>query len=277
MRVAGKEIRKQLEAVRRRREEAARVETALARNAAALLARLAELEGEAPGRPPVWREAMRPGLWRIHGSTPSAEDVAKLIKAWRRRVAPVSPLWMDVQSDRDHLRGDPAAPLIVVEYGDYQCPECAEAHGLRARVGRWLEDGRLCIAYRHFPLLEAHPLALRGAQAAEAAAAQGRFWDMHDRLMEPVSAHGGQVQAKPARRMVEPEHAASRLGMDVERFQADLDEPAALHHILEDYWGGLASGVTGTPTFYVNAERACGVGELCAQIARCTTPGVHKG
>jgi protein-disulfide isomerase len=122
-----------------------------------------------------------------YGPTTSPAELVAAIHAWRRNIPAVSSLQTDIRGGRDHVRGDPAAPVVVVEYGDYQCTECAEAHTLRARVQPWLETGRLCVAFRHFPLVDAHPHALQAARAAEAAGLQGRFWEVHDALMRRVT------------------------------------------------------------------------------------------
>jgi protein-disulfide isomerase len=261
------DVRRELEAVRRRREEAVNVEAELARQQAALEGRLAELKADPAGR----RAATKVRLERMYGPTQSVGDLLPTIHAWRGNIPSVSSLWMDVRPGRDHVRGDPGAPLIVVEYGDYQCPECAEAHAVYERIRPHLEDGRLCVAFRHFPLIDAHPAALRAAQAAEAAGAQGRFWEMHDRLMELVTEQlaEGPVTTVGPRDAGALEHVARRAGLDVARFREDLDDPAALERILEDFRGGLASGVNGTPTFYVNGRRAdAGAAEeIYAQIA----------
>jgi protein-disulfide isomerase len=267
-------VRQELELVRRRRQEASRLAADLAREEAALEATLGrELDGDTPTDHAARLESTRARLEQAYGALRSAADLTAVIHAWRRNMPSVSSLWAQVQGSRDHVRGDPAAPVVIVEYGDYQCPDCAEAHELYARVRPWLEDGRLCAAFRHFPLVDAHPLALRAAQAVEAAAAQGRFWEMHDVLMEyhvfTDDAHQERVLVKTPRNAIELEHAASRAGLDVERFRAEIDDPAALERILDDFRGGLASGVNGTPTFYVNGQRsnAAGVEELYAEIA----------
>ena len=232
-----------------------------------------ELDGDTPADSMAARESTRATLERIYGALGSAADLVGVIHAWRQNIPRVSSLWAQVQGSRDHVRGDPAAPVVVVEYGDYQCPECAEANDLYARAKSWLDDGRLCAVFRHFPLIDAHPRALRAAQAAEAAAAQGRFWEMHDLLMqhEVLTDNDDQryVLMNTPGDASELEHVAHRAGLDAERFRADIDDPAALERILDDFRGGLASGVNGTPTFYVNGQRTDSVGteELYAQIA----------
>jgi protein-disulfide isomerase len=268
------DVRRELELVRQRRQEAISAEADLAREEAELQATLGrELDGDTPAELAARRESTRARLEHTYGPLRSAADLTAVIHAWRQNIPQATALSTQVQGGRDHVRGDPAARVVIVEYGDYQCPECAEAHELYARVNRWLEDGRLCVAFRHFPLVDAHPLALHAAQAVEAAAAQGRFWEMHDLLMEHEvmtdEDSQEQILLKTPRDAVELEHAARRAGLDVERFRADIDDPVALERILEDFRGGLASGVNGTPTFYVNGQRADGTGveSLFARIA----------
>jgi protein-disulfide isomerase len=116
-------------------------------------------------------------------------------------------------------------------------------------------------------------LALRAAQAAEAAGAQGRFWEMHDLLMQHEVVtdddHQEYIHLKTPRNAIELEHAARLARLDLERFRSDIDDPAAVERILDDFRSGLASGVNGTPTFYLNGQRAdlTGVEDLYAQIA----------
>src|SRR3954466_11895213 len=113
--------------------------------------------------------------------------------------------------DTDHIAGTFGGPLELVMYGDFQCPYCTAAQSIVRRVRERL-DGRLKFVFRHFPLTEVHPDAQRAAEAAEAASAQGSFWEMHDALY----ANGGRLS----------DHdlvaAADRIGLDVERFRADL-------------------------------------------------------
>jgi diadenylate cyclase len=145
--------------------------------------------------------------------------------------------------DRDHARGPATAPVTLVEYGDYECPYCGRMHPvvkeLRERVGE-----RLRFVFRHFPLDSVHPHARRAAEAAEAAAAQGRFWEMHDLLYDNQE----DLEEEALRR-----HAAE-VGLDVARFEDDLAERRHAPHVREDRFGGERSGVEGTPTFFVNGE-----------------------
>ena len=268
------DVLRNLERIRQQRRDAVALQEDLARQEAELEAKLGEpLAGDTPEDDVDRERWTKARLEGVYGALRSAADLTAVIHTWRQTIPGASALWPQLNAERDHLRGDPSAPVVVVEYGDYQCPECAEASELNALVGGWLDDGRLCAAFRHFPLVDAHPLALHAAQAAEAAAAQGHFWEMHELLMQyevvTDDDHHEQVRMKSRRDTIGLEHAARRLGLDMHRFDADIDDPATLEHILDDFRGGLASGVNGTPTFYVNGERAdvIGVEELYDRIA----------
>jgi protein-disulfide isomerase len=211
------------------------------------------------------------------GRTVAADADAELRRAiveWRDHMPAVSELAEPVDPTHDHIIGDPAAPLAIVEYGDYQCSECAQALRLRELVDGWLQQGRVCFVFRHFPLVDAHPRALRAAQALEAAAAQDRFADMHDVLMrsDTVIDDSGQEHVVLDARLDEEGlvRSARTLGLDVDRFRAAMDEPATLEHIMRDFRGGVRSGVNGTPTFYLGPERQDVIGpeELVARLER---------
>jgi protein-disulfide isomerase len=147
-------------------------------------------------------------------------------------------------SERDHVRGPSTAPLTLLEYGDYECPYCGAAHPIVKEVERLLE-GDLRFAYRHFPLSEIHRHAYQAAEAAEAAGAQGRFWEMHDLLFEHQD------------RLGTPDLAghAEALGLDLARFARDLESHAHAPRLREDFLSGVRSGVNGTPTFFINGVR----------------------
>jgi protein-disulfide isomerase len=145
----------------------------------------------------------------------------------------------------DHVRGGPeTAPLTLVEYGDYECPYCGAAYPIVKEIERILGDD-LRSVFRNFPLGDLHPHAFQAAEAAESAAAQGRFWEMHDRLYE----HQDRLTAEDL-----VEHARV-LGLDVERFQSDLEEHTYEPRIQADFLSGVRSGVNGTPTFFINGVR----------------------
>jgi protein-disulfide isomerase len=143
----------------------------------------------------------------------------------------------------DHVRGPPAARLLV-EYGDYECPYSRRAFREIERVERRLEGG-LRFAFRHFPLTEIHPHALAAAAAAEAAAKQHRFWDMHETLFHRQDA----LEDEDIRGY------AQDLGLDLELFDEDRASDAVLARIRRDVESGLATGeVKGTPTLFVNGS-----------------------
>jgi protein-disulfide isomerase len=155
-----------------------------------------------------------------------------------------SALTLPVSDERDHIQGAPDAVVTLVEYGDYQCPYCGAAYPIVKQVQEAMGDG-LCFVFRNFPITTSHPQAEQAAEAAEAAAAQDTFWPMHDLLYENQQ----RLEAKDLLSYAE------RLGLDVERFERDLNEHVHAARVREDFMSGVRSGVNGTPTFYVNGER----------------------
>jgi diadenylate cyclase len=157
---------------------------------------------------------------------------------------------------RDHIRGPEDAPVTLLKYGDYECPYCGEAHPmlkeLQERVGKQVR-----FVFRHFPLDSAHPRARRAAQAAEAAASQGRFWEMHDLLYE----RQGELGEEDLMRY------AAELGLDLRRFEEDLANDHHAWRIEEDRLGGDRAGVRGTPTLFVNGVRYAGPMDLEGLLA----------
>jgi protein-disulfide isomerase len=149
--------------------------------------------------------------------------------------------------DVDHVRGDRAAPLELVMFGDFQCPFCLGAQSILRRVRDRLGD-RLLFGFRHLPIPERHPLAPEAAAASEAAAAQGQFWEYHDALF--------QVQPKLSRKTMLA--VAADLGLDAERMAAEIDSGAHQPRIERDVASAAASDATGTPTFFVNGARHFG-------------------
>ena len=147
-------------------------------------------------------------------------------------------------SARDHIAGSPDAPLQLLEYGDYECPFCGMAYPVVEAVRQTLAD-RLCFAFRHFPIVNAHPHALRAAEAAEGAGAQGRFWPMHAQLFEHQDALDDEMLVA----------YAVQIGLDTDRFVADLAEHRFIPRIRDDLSSGARSGVNGTPTFFVSGLR----------------------
>ena len=146
--------------------------------------------------------------------------------------------------ESDHADGPAAAPVTLVEYGDYECGYCGMAYPIVKSLRRRLGD-RLRFVFRNFPLAEAHPHARHAAEAAEAAGAQGKFWAMHDTLFENQHALEDDDLVGYAR----------RLGLDAERVARELAEGTHTKRVRTDFRNGVRSGVNGTPTFYINGRR----------------------
>ena len=145
------------------------------------------------------------------------------------------------ESPADHTIGPQEALVTVVEYGDFECPNCKQAAPVvKLLLNRFA--GRIRFVYRHFPLEEVHPHALRAAEAAESAAAQGQFWPMHDLLFDNQS----HLESDDLRGYAE------RLRLDTTRYAADMNEHVYLRRIRENEQSGSESGVRSTPTFFIN-------------------------
>jgi protein-disulfide isomerase len=145
---------------------------------------------------------------------------------------------------RDHVRGSASAPVTLVEYGDFECPQCAAARPIVARVADTFGD-RLRFVFRHFPLTNTHPNAQHAAEEAEWAAARNAFWAMHEAL------YGAQKNLSD-RRMLE---LAAELGLPGAELQQAWTAHSFIARVKEDFASGLASGVTGTPSFFINGVR----------------------
>lgn len=137
------------------------------------------------------------------------------------------------------------ATLTLVQYGDYQCPFCGAAYPEVKKVQKELGSKQRFV-FRNIPLTSPHPFAMQATETAEAASAQGKFWEMHDFLYEHQNTLGDPRVALGY---------ATNLGLDVQKFQRDLSQHVFLPRIREDFEGGVRSGVNGTPTFYVNGIR----------------------
>jgi protein-disulfide isomerase len=160
--------------------------------------------------------------------------------------------------ERDHVQGPATASVTLVEYGDYECPYCRAAVPIVEELQRLLPD-ELRFVFRHFPLENLHPHAHRAAEAAEAAASQGRFFEMHAALFE----HQAALEDEDLLRY------AADIGLDVARFGADLEAHTYADRVRKDFRGGIRSGVRGTPTFFLDDVRydgAIGVRQLVAAI-----------
>jgi protein-disulfide isomerase len=147
-------------------------------------------------------------------------------------------------SSGDHVAGPATAPLTLVEYGDYECPFCRAAQG-PVHEARRLFEGELRFVYRHFPLTQIHPRSFPAAEAAEAAGAQGRFWEMHELLFASQDRLG-------ARDLLQ---LAVQLRLDATRVARELAEHTHAEKVRAHFMSGVMSGVNGTPTFFVNGVR----------------------
>lgn len=153
-------------------------------------------------------------------------------------------LTLPVSRDRDHIQGRTSAPVTLIEYGDYQCPYCGQAYPIIKEVQKQLGN-KLCFVFRNFPLTEIHPDAEHAAEAAEAAAVQNKFWEMHDYIYE-------HQQALDDKHL---EKYAETLRLNLAKFNNEMSSHVHAGRIREDFLSGIHSGVNGTPTFYINGIR----------------------
>ncbi|MFB4308240.1 Na+/H+ antiporter NhaA [Actinomadura sp. GTD37] len=177
-----------------------------------------------------------PPTTRLRALLGTAESIIDL-------AAPVDP-------DRDHIRGPARAPVTVVEYGDFECPYCGQAEPVIRELLAGHGDVRY--VWRHLPLTDVHPQAQLAAQASEAAAEQGAFWEMHDLLLD-------RQDALEPRDLV---RYATELGLDVDRFRADIRAGLGADRVAEDVDSADLSDVSGTPTFFVNGRRHLGAYDI---------------
>jgi Na+/H+ antiporter NhaA len=169
--------------------------------------------------------------------------------------APIVDLAVPVDPERDHIRGPSEAPVTLIEYGDFECPYCGQAEPV---VRELLADfGDVRYVWRHLPLTDVHPHAQLAADASEAAAAQGDFWGMHDLLL----LHQDDLEPHDLARY------ANELGLDVERFDEDLRTQEHTGRVAEDVDSADLSGVTGTPTFFLNGSRHIGAYDIASLSA----------
>ncbi|MGH3158819.1 MAG: DsbA family protein [Streptosporangiaceae bacterium] len=179
---------------------------------------------------------MLPKRLRLHALLGTAETIVDL-------AVPVDP-------DRDHVRGPSQALVTLVEYADFECPYCGRAEPV---IRELLADyGDLRYVWRHLPLTDVHPHALLAAEGAEAAAGQGKFWQMHDQLLD----HQGALTAKDLIRY------AGETGLDIGRFTRHLRSNAGEAKIAADVDSADLSGVSGTPTFFINGRRHHGAYDI---------------
>jgi Na+/H+ antiporter NhaA len=168
-------------------------------------------------------------------------------------------LAVPVDAEHDHVRGPDDAPITLVEYGDFECPYCGQAE---SAIRELLADyGDLRYVWRHLPLTDVHPHAQLAAEATEAAASQGRFWDMHDLLLD----HQGDLTARDLMQY------ATDLGLDAEQFKAAMRKHVGTAKIAADVDSADLSGVSGTPTFFINGRRHHGAFDIATLSAAVRT------
>jgi protein-disulfide isomerase len=170
-----------------------------------------------------------PGTLRLRALLGNADEIIDLA--------------VPIDEELDHIRGPEDAPVTLVEYGDFECPYCGQAEPI---VRDLLADyGDVRYVWRHLPLTDVHPHTQMAAEAAEAAGAQGKFWEMHDLLLE----HQDALRARDLVRYAEA------LGLDTERFESDVRTHKWAGRVARDVESAELSGVSGTPTFFVNGRR----------------------
>jgi Na+/H+ antiporter NhaA len=185
-------------------------------------------------------------LFRITAALPLARRARALLGSAESIVDLADP----VHPDRDHVRGPSEAPVTLVEYADFECPYCGQAEPI---IRELLADfGDIRYVWRHLPLHDVHPHAQFAAEASEAAARQGAFWAMHDLLLDQ---QGALLPADMVR-------YAEQLGLDVPRFTSDLHRHAGADRVAQDVDGADLSGVSGTPTFFLNGRRHHGAYDI---------------
>jgi protein-disulfide isomerase len=189
------------------------------------------------------------------------------------KQAEATDLTLAVSDERDHSRGPRTAPVTLVEYGDFECPHCGQAHVVLAELQGEMGD-QFRLVFRNFPLTQVHPHAERAAEAAEAAGAQGRFWEMHDALFENQEALDDESLLS----------YAQDLDLDMVAFERDVVGGVYTQRVREDFMSGVRSGVNGTPTFFINGRRHNGPWDVeslgAAILAELNENGVkhqHRG
>jgi protein-disulfide isomerase len=185
------------------------------------------------------------------------------IRALLGTAEPLVDLYIEVDPERDHIRGPLDAPVTVVEYGDFECPYCGRAEPVVRELLRDFGDVRY--VWRHLPLNDVHPNTQLAAEAAEAAADQGAFWEMHDLLLERQDA------LRPADLI----SYAEQLGLDSERFTNALREHTGVARIAEDVDSADLSAVSGTPTFFINGRRHYGAYDIATLSAAVRAAGAR--
>jgi protein-disulfide isomerase len=165
-------------------------------------------------------------------------------------------------NNSDHILGSPVLGLILVEYGDFQCPSCREAHPVIKELLNAF-DNKIGFVYRHFPMSTKHEYALPAAIASEAAARQDKFWQMHDIIFDNQQMLNNNTLIR----------FANVIKLDISIFKNDLQDPLLLEKVEADFESGIRSGVNGTPSFYINADKFTGsINNLFAAIEEHVHP-----
>jgi protein-disulfide isomerase len=165
----------------------------------------------------------------------------------------------------DHIRGNAAATVTLVEYGDYACPACRDAEWIVKAILQVMR-GKVRFVFRHFPLRQAHPQAQHAAEAGEAADAQSKFWDMHDYLFERQRNLGD----------AELLLYGAEIGLNTDRYYDELMREVYAGRVNADLISGIRSGVTDTPTFFINGTRYDGPLHFETLLAAVQAAGVHR-
>ncbi|WP_263355142.1 DsbA family protein [Acidicapsa acidisoli] len=145
---------------------------------------------------------------------------------------------------QDHIQGNAKAPCTLVEYGDYECPNCGEAYPLVKQIQEHFGE-QLRFVFRNFPMTNLHANAQAAAEVAEFAGTKGRFWEMHDLMLENQKRLGDDLYTE----------LAKKLEIDPAALHESLEKKTFTKHVRDDFSGGMRSGVNGTPTFFINDRR----------------------
>ena len=183
----------------------------------------------------------------------------------KRKAAENIKLTLPVSESRDHIQGPSTASVTLVEYGDFECPYCAQAYMITKEIQERL-GSKLRFVFRNFPLIKVRPHAYKAAIAAETAAAQGKFWEMYDYLFK----HGLAASDDNLRR------SAANLGLNIARFDREFLDLTYSRHVDEDIQSGKNSGVKSTPTFFINGDLYNGAWDLDSLLSALDEEGVFS-
>jgi len=157
---------------------------------------------------------------------------------------PQNGILLDPVTDQDHAVGPADAPITIVEYGDYECPDCFNFVPVAREIWQMLGD-KLRFVFRHFPRNSIHPHASAAAEVAEAAGEQGKFWEMHEALFRHQKELG----------TIDYDHLALGLGLEIYQFDTARANERHLRRVAENYQSGVRNGIAGTPTLFINGQR----------------------